>query len=65
MSTWMDDLRKTNKPLAEAYAITGNQDKQSLRNMVKALEIGGGFFNTEDDEKRLKAAKFILKQGKR
>lgn len=64
MSTWIDDLRKTNKPLAEAYAITGNQDRQSLRNMVKALEIGG-FFNTEDDEKRLKAAKFILKQGRR
>jgi len=64
MSTWLQDLKRSNPTLAADYAIVGNQDKQSLRNMVKALSMMGGFFNTEDDTRRLFAAKRILKSRK-
>lgn len=59
MSTWLQDLKKSNPKLAEAYAITGNQDYTSLRNMVKALKMLTSF-NTEEDNKRLQAAEYIL-----
>ena len=62
MSTWYSDLQKSNPALAADYAITGNQDTQSLRNMVKALSLPiSTFYNTPEDEKRLAAAKRILK----
>ena len=61
MSTWLSDMKKTNPALAADYAIVGNQSRDDLRRMVKALESLGGFFNTEEDNIRLTAAKRILK----
>lgn len=61
MTTFMDDLKTKNPKLYEAYKITGIQDRQSLKNMVKALSMFGGFFNTPEDNKRLESAKFILR----
>ena len=64
MSTWLSDLEKRNPKLANAYKIVGNQDRQSLKNMVKALEMFGGFMNSESDNQRLAAAKYILRNKK-
>lgn len=65
MSTWYDDLKKSNPALAADYAIVGaGQDRTSLRHMVKALETFGGFMNSDEDNKRLAAAKRILKTRK-
>jgi hypothetical protein len=62
MSTWLKDLKKKNPQLAADYAIVGNQDFISLRNMVKALSLPiSQFINTPEDYKRLEAAKRILK----
>lgn len=61
MSTWLDDLKKSNPTLAADYAIVGNQSRDDLKAMVKALTSFGGFFNTEEDKKRLAAAKRILR----
>ena len=65
MSTYLSDLKKKNPELAADYAICGNQDTQSLRNMVKALSLPiSQFMNTVEDNKRLAAAKRILKARK-
>ena len=58
MSTWLDDLPAD---LRAAYRIVGNQDRASLRNMVRALE-SLPLLNTADDDKRLAAAKLILRR---
>lgn len=63
MSTYLQDLKKTNPALAADYAIVGNQSKPMLQNMVKALE-SFDFLNTDEDNKRLAAAKRILKGAK-
>ncbi len=60
MSTWLSDLKKSNPALAADYALVGNQDKQSLRNMVRALSTMTAL-NSVEDEKRLAAAKRILR----
>jgi len=60
MGTWLDDLKKTDPALAADWAIVGNQSRASLRNMVRALEIMPRL-NTDEDNKRLAAAKRILK----
>lgn len=44
----------------EAWNIIGNQPKWAIRNMVKALELMT-WLNTEEDEKRLEAAKICLR----
>ena len=61
MSIYLDDLKIKNPKLAADYAIVGNQSKDSLRKMVKALKMFGGFLNTEEDNIRLQAAQRILK----
>lgn len=61
MSTWLDDLKRKNPALAADYAIVGNQSRDDLKRMRRALESFGGFFNTEEDNKRLAAAKRILR----
>lgn len=65
MSTWIDDLKRTDPKLAEAYGVVGNQDRQSLRSMVRALTL---FMNTRpisvEDRKRLQAARYILRHTK-
>ena len=43
-----------------ARAIVGNQPNWALRNMVKALEMLPAL-NSADDNKRLLAAKYLLK----
>ena len=58
-STWLDDLKRKDPKLAEAYGVVGNQDRQSLNNMVRALSMMSAL-NTEEDERRMKAAKYIL-----
>ncbi len=64
MSTWLDNLKRSNPRLAADYATVGNQDAQSLRNMVKALSMMPAL-NTDDDWARLAAAKRILRARKR
>ena len=62
MSTWYDDLKKNNPALAADYAITGNQSRDDLKRMVKALSLPiSQFMNTQADNARLAAAKRILK----
>ena len=62
MSTWYTDLKKNNPALAADYALVGNQDSHSLRQMVRALSLPiSTFMNTEEDYARLAAAKRILK----
>ena len=56
MSTYLDDMPVA---LRQAYQIVGNQPMFALKNMVRALESMPGL-NTEDDELRLSAAKYIL-----
>lgn len=66
MSTWMDDIKKKDPKLAEAYAVVGNQDDHSLRCMVKALTLPvSHWMNTPEDEKRLEAARYILKNKRK
>jgi hypothetical protein len=60
MSTWIEDLKKKNPSLAADYAVVGNQSSHSLRNMVRALSTFT-YLNTPEDERRLAAAKRILK----
>ncbi len=65
MSTWYDDLKKKDPALAADYAIVGNEDRTSLRNMIKALSLLP-MLNSEEENLRLAAAKRILrKKGKR
>lgn len=64
MGTWIQDLEKTNPKLAEAYKTVGNQDTVSLRHMVKALSMFP-MLNTDEDNRRLKAARFILSQKRK
>ena len=46
--------------LQKAKEIVGNQDTQSLRNMVKALSMLTAL-NTPEDWERLEAAKVVIK----
>lgn len=62
--TWLDDLKKNDPKLAEAYAIVGNQSRDTLRNMVKALSMLTAL-NTPEDEKRLNAARYILSRTRK
>lgn len=65
MSTWLSELKRKNPALAADYALAGNQDTQSLRNMIRALELPvSQFLNTPVDNARLAAAKRILKARK-
>jgi hypothetical protein len=63
MSTFMSELKNKNPELYSAYQITGNQPRYALKNMVKALSMFT-VLNTEEDNKRLKAAQYILKHTK-
>jgi hypothetical protein len=63
MSTWLDDLKKSNPALAADYALVGNQDRTCLRNMVRALELCP-YLNTTEENARLAAAKRILRARK-
>lgn len=63
MSTWLQDLEKKDPKLAEAYKVVGNQSREDLKCMVKALSFCS-VFNTEEDNKRLAAAKLILRRKK-
>lgn len=47
--------------LDEARELVGNQPTWALKNMVKALNMLP-LMNTEEDEKRLAAAKLIIKE---
>jgi len=48
--------------LLEAKRIVGNQPKWALKNMIKALSMHN-WLNTKEDEKRLEAAKIVIKKG--
>lgn len=61
MGTWLDDMKRDNPALAADYALVGNQSRDCLKNMVRALSLPiSAFMNTPEDEKRLAAAKRIL-----
>lgn len=61
MSTWLDDMRVADPELAAAWEVVGNQDKDTLRCMVKAL-TSMPFLNTAEDDRRLAAARYILER---
>jgi len=48
----------------EAKTILGERPNWELKNMKKALESLGGFFNSDEDNKRLEAINVILKVSK-
>ena len=58
MSTWLDDI--TDPDERAAYALVGNQDSTSLRNMVTALSMFP-FLNSEEANRKIAAAKLILR----
>jgi hypothetical protein len=57
MSTWIDDI--TDPKLKAAYQIVGNQDRQSLNHMIRALNGPLKWMNTPADNERLAAALYI------
>ena len=59
MSTWLQDLSRSDPALADAYRVVGNQSRTCLRNMVRALSIMN-LLNTAEDNRRLAAAQYIL-----
>ena len=59
MSTYLQDLRRDNPAKASDMALTGNQARVCLKNMVRALEMLPAL-NAEDDWRRLAAAKRLL-----
>jgi hypothetical protein len=63
MSTWYEDLKKSDPALAADYAITGQQPAWALNNMVKALSLMP-ILNTPEEAARLKAARRILRRIK-
>lgn len=64
MSTWLQDLEKTHPKLAQAFKVTGNQSRPHLQAMVKALRIHPAL-NTPEDNQRLEAAEYILKNNRK
>jgi len=45
----------------QARKIVGNRDKWELKNMIKALQMFGGYLNTPEDNLRLQAAKILVR----
>jgi len=60
MSTHLEELKQKNPDLAEELALVGSQPDWALRNMIKALQMLP-FLNTDEDNKRLAAAKKVLR----
>lgn len=52
---------KGNMTIEQAKKIVGNQPRWAIKNMVYALELLP-LLNTAEDEQRLEAGKFLLKQ---
>ena len=48
----------------DARELVGNQPTYALRNMVKALNMLT-WLNTPEDERRLEAAEFLIKERRR
>lgn len=61
MSVFSDEMPKN---LKDAYSVVGNQSRQSLKNMVRALSLHP-WRNTVEDRMRLEAAKVILRKTQR
>lgn len=59
MSTYLQDLERSDPELARAWRIVGNQPRPCLANMVRALGMHA-WQNDDDDKLRLAAAKLIL-----
>jgi hypothetical protein len=51
--------------LEEAKKIIGNRAPWELNNMIKALEMFGGFMNTPEESQRLQAAKIVRKSNRK
>jgi hypothetical protein len=49
--------------LKQARDILGDRPTWELKNMKKALESLGGFFNTDEENERLEAVNIVLKEG--
>ena len=49
----------------QAKKLLGNRPDWELKNMIRALQILGGFLNTPEDNNRLQAAKVLLKEKRR
>ncbi len=62
MSTWFDDVQRTDPQLADAYRVVGaGQSRDALLSMVRALQLLSRL-NTPEDARRLAAAQYILGQ---
>lgn len=61
MSVWYDELPVD---LKGAYSIVGNQSRESLRKMVRALSLHS-HGNTLEERQQLEAARVILKRTQR
>lgn len=57
VKTWLDDVK--DPKVRKAYEIVGNCDNVSLRNMIHALQLFGGFMNSPEENERLAAAKIV------
>lgn len=57
---YLDDLKKNNPAKYADVVIAGNQDRVSLRNMVKALGMMQ-MLNSPEENLRLAAAKRLLR----
>lgn len=60
MSTYLEDLKKTDPEKYADLKLVGNQPKYCLQNMVKALSMHEAL-NTPEENARLAAAKRLLK----
>ena len=60
MSSYVEDLKKSNPAKYADYVIAGGNSGVALKNMIRALSILPGL-NSEADDLRLAAAKRLLK----
>lgn len=60
MSTFLQDLQRSNPAKFADIQIAGNQDRVALRNMIRALSMMRSL-NTPQEEQRLAAAQRLLR----
>ena len=62
MATRPQDMEQKDPNLVAAYKVIGNQNRDQLQAMVKALSLHT-WLNTAEDKRQLAAAQYILEQG--
>lgn len=64
MSTFLDDLKKSDPQRAADYVTCGGAHGVPLRNMIRALEMCSAM-NTPEENLRLAAAKRLARRGRK